>query len=82
MMSHSYFQGEADQTFQIEKTWIENELWQNLESTQKVLTGKINIIPSIGYNGLRHEYEAYEATASLKIAFTLYFRIDLTNITH
>ncbi|WP_178988213.1 septum formation inhibitor Maf [Winogradskyella schleiferi] len=68
VMSHSYFQGEADETFQIEKTWTENELWLKLRIDPKSLpTGKINIIPSIEYTRLKHEnIKAYEATASLK----------------
>jgi hypothetical protein len=30
VVAHSYFQSEADQSFKIEKTWTENELWTKL----------------------------------------------------
>ena len=67
IMSHSYFQGEADQSFNIEKTWTENELWTKLRVDPKSLpVGELKIIPSIEYTRLRHKtIKAYDAIANL-----------------
>ncbi|MTE27598.1 septum formation inhibitor Maf [Winogradskyella ouciana] len=67
IMSHSYFQGEADQNFDIEKNWTENELWTKLRIDPESLpTGELNIIPSLEYARLRHQpIKAYDAIASL-----------------
>lgn len=72
--SHSYFQGEADQNFNLEKTWTENELFTKLRIDPNSLPiGSIEIIPSLEYLRLRHqEIKAYTATASLQNgAYTL-----------
>jgi len=68
VMSHSYFQGEADQSFNIEKTWTENELWTKLRIDPKSLpTGNLDIIPSLEYTRLFHEVvKSYNANAELK----------------
>tara|TARA_R100001369_G_scaffold50736_1_gene77473 strand:- start:1183 stop:2124 length:942 start_codon:yes stop_codon:yes gene_type:complete len=68
VMSHSYFQSEADQSFKIEKTWTENELWTKLRIDPEHLPiGELQIIPSIEYTSLRHKtIKAYNAFASLK----------------
>ena len=74
VMSHSYFQNEADQNFNIEKSWTENELWTKLRIDPKSLpTGEMNIIPSLEYSRLRHKtIKAYKAVASLENgAYTL-----------
>jgi hypothetical protein len=67
LLSHSYFQGEADQSFSIEKSWTENELWTKLRIDPKGLPiGELQIIPSIEYTSLRHEtIKSYNAIASL-----------------
>ena len=67
IMSHSYFQSEADQSFKIEKTWTENELWTKLRIDPKSLpVGELNIIPSLEYGRLSHKtIKAYNAIASL-----------------
>lgn len=66
--SHSYFQSEADQNFNIEKTWTENELWTKLRIDPKSLpTGDIDIIPSLEYTRLSHKtIKAYKASANLE----------------
>ena len=68
VLSHSYFQGEADQSFQLEKTWVENELWTKLRIDPKSLPlGDISVIPSLEFSRLRHkDIKAYKALASLK----------------
>lgn len=67
IMSHSYFQGEADQNFKIEKTWTENELWTKLRIDPKSLPeGDLTIIPSLEFTRLRHkDIKAYDAYAKL-----------------
>ncbi len=68
VMSHSYFQSEADQSFKIEKTWTENELWTKLRiDPQSLPVGELQIIPSIEYTSLRHKtIKDYNAIAILK----------------
>ncbi|BAO76942.1 hypothetical protein [Winogradskyella sp. PG-2] len=68
IMSHSYFQSEADQTFKVEKVWTENELWTKLRIDPKSLPiGDIEIIPSIEYTRLSHKsIKAYSAIARLE----------------
>jgi hypothetical protein len=66
--SHSYFQGEADKAFELEKTWTENELWTKLRINPLDLpTGQLQIIPSLEFTRLRHkDIKAYEANAKLE----------------
>lgn len=65
--SHSYFETEADQNLELEKTILENELWNKLRIDPSSLpTGPIDIIPSMEYIRLSHkELKAYKATATL-----------------
>ncbi|WP_299365489.1 septum formation inhibitor Maf [Winogradskyella sp.] len=67
VMSHSYFQDEADQNFSIEKTWTENELWTKLRIDPKSLpTGELSLVPSLEFTRLRHKtIKAYNAFANL-----------------
>jgi len=44
IMSHSYFEGKADENFKLDKTFLENELWVQL---------RIN--PSLEYTRLKHK---------------------------
>ncbi|TXE14941.1 septum formation inhibitor Maf [Seonamhaeicola algicola] len=66
--SHSYFEGEADKNFTLEKAVLENELWVQLRINPKTLpTGNINSIPAFEYTRMRHiPIKAYKATATLK----------------
>ena len=68
IMSHSYFQGEADQNLSIKKTWTENELWTKLRIDPKSLpTGSLSIIPSLEYTRLKHKaIKPYAASARLE----------------
>lgn len=65
--SHSYFEGEADEHFSLEKTWLEDELWTLLRIDPALLPqGDIEIIPSLEYTRLRHkEIKAAQAKAVL-----------------
>ena len=51
----SYFESEGDQEFQLEKAFLEDELWNIIRIDPKSLpTGNIQIIPSIATSRLRH----------------------------
>ena len=67
VMSHSYFQSEADENFRLNKTRTENELWTKLRIDPKSLpTGEIEIIPSIEYTRLKHvPIQKYRTIAKL-----------------
>ncbi|SEQ33052.1 hypothetical protein SAMN05421824_1374 [Hyunsoonleella jejuensis] len=67
IMSHSYFEGEADKNFKLEKTILENELWTQLRINPKSLpTGDISIIPSFEYLRMKHKtIKPYIASATL-----------------
>ena len=67
--SHSYFQGEADQNFNLEKNSLENQIWTQLRIDPTSLpTGNINIIPSLEYTRLNHTpLKAYNAFAENKL---------------
>ncbi|MHA7843167.1 MAG: septum formation inhibitor Maf [Winogradskyella sp.] len=66
--SHSYFQGEADQSFKIEKSWTENELWTKLRIDPKTLpVGDIRVVPSLEFTRLKHkDIKAYNAFANME----------------
>ena len=68
VMSHSYFQGEADKSFNLDKAILENELWTQLRIDPTSLpTGDLKIIPSFEYSRLRHvPIKAYKASATMK----------------
>jgi len=67
VMSHSYFESEADENFKLEKTILENELWTTLRIDPEALpTGEIEIVPSLEYIRLKHvPLKAYKAHATL-----------------
>lgn len=67
VMSHSYFEREADENIKLEKAILENELWTQLRIDPKSLpTGNLQIIPSFEYSRLRHKsIKAYNASANL-----------------
>jgi hypothetical protein len=67
VLSHSYFETEADQEFNLSKAILEDELWNKIRVDPKSLpTGSLQIIPSMEYTRLHHkEFKAYEATVTL-----------------
>lgn len=67
VMSHSYFEGRADQDFTLPKAILENELWTQLRINPKELPiGTLQIIPDFGYTMMKHkELKAYPAEATL-----------------
>ena len=66
--SHSYFQGEADQNFKLNKSITENELWTQLRIDPTSLPiGTLDILPSLEYIRLRHKtLKTYKAIATLE----------------
>ncbi|WP_337251664.1 septum formation inhibitor Maf [Maribacter halichondriae] len=67
IMSHSYFESEADQNIELEKTILENELWNKIRIDPNTLPiGNLEIIPSLEYIRLSHkELKSYKATVTL-----------------
>lgn len=67
VISHSYFEGEADQNFNLEKAVLENEIWTQLRINPKSLpTGDFKIIPSLEYIRLKHKpLKTYNAFAEI-----------------
>lgn len=67
IMSHSYFESEADQHLKLDKTILENELWNKLRVNPKSLpTGELQMIPSFEYIRLSHkELKPYKSIATL-----------------
>jgi hypothetical protein len=65
ILSNSYFEGEADQNMELDKTWLENEVWTQLRiNPDNLPTGEVQIIPSLEFFRLTHiEMKAYQATA-------------------
>tara|TARA_B100000929_G_C15439527_1_gene397531 strand:- start:34 stop:894 length:861 start_codon:yes stop_codon:yes gene_type:complete len=54
--SHSYFQGEADEEFELEKFPLENEIWNQLRiAHDKLPTGDFKMIASFEYLRLSHQ---------------------------
>lgn len=67
IMSHSYFETEADEDFHLNKAILENELWNKIRINPKDLpTGSVEIIPSLEYIRLSHKaLKAYKATTAM-----------------
>lgn len=67
VMSHSYFQGEADEQFKLDKTILENELWAQLRLDPTSLpTGDVSIVPSLEFTRLKHiKIKPYTANITL-----------------
>ncbi|MDO1500376.1 septum formation inhibitor Maf [Winogradskyella maritima] len=67
IVSHSYFQGEADQNLSLTKTYLENEVWTQLRLDPKTLpTGDFEMIPALEYIRMKHvDFKAFKANAVL-----------------
>jgi len=67
IMSHSYFEGEADQELSLEKTLLEDEIWNKVRIDPAGLPiGDHKVIPSLEYLRLSHkDLKAYAANLSL-----------------
>lgn len=77
IMSHSYFQGEADEQFKLDKSILENELWTQLRINPKSLpTGNISVIPSFEFTRMKHvKIKPYQAMAkATENSYTLTYK--------
>jgi len=65
--SHSYFESEADEELKLDKTILENELWNKIRINPDDLPlGEVSIIPSFEFIRLSHkELKPYSATITL-----------------
>ncbi|MCK0145509.1 septum formation inhibitor Maf [Arenibacter sp. F26102] len=65
--SFSYFESDGDQTLTLDKTDLENEIWNKIRINPNNLPqGNISIIPSLEYLRLAHkELKSYTANAEL-----------------
>ena len=68
MQLHSYFESEGEQQLSLEKTWLEDELWNLIRIAPEDLpTGEITIIPGAMFQRLKHiEIGAEQATGFFK----------------
>jgi len=68
VMSHSYFENDADQNFKLQKAVLENEIWNKIRINPDSLPiGNSKMIPSIEYTRLSHkELKAYNVITSLE----------------
>jgi len=67
VVSHSYFDGEADQKINLPKSWLENELWNLIRiNPEELPTGDLNVLPSFEYFRMSHQkMTAHPAIAHL-----------------
>ena len=65
IISHSYFEKEADQNLKLDKNWLENEVWTQLRiNPDNLPTGELEMIPSLEFFRLAHlKIKAYQAKA-------------------
>lgn len=66
--SHSYFEGQADQNFNLEKAPLEDDIWTQIRLNPETLPqGEFMMIPSLEYSRLHHkELKAYKALGILE----------------
>lgn len=76
IQSHSYFEGEADQNFSLEKTWLENEIWNLIRlNPEELPTGEFSMIPSFEFARMYHkplEQEAVKGSLTQGDSLTTY----------
>lgn len=78
--SHSYFEGEGDQKFNLPKTWLEDEIWNIIRLNPAELPiGDLKMIPSFEYLRFQHkEVKEHSAFATIKqgesiTIYTIYY---------
>jgi len=73
VISHSYFENEADQTLKLDKNILENEIWNKIRiDPARLPVGKMKVIPSLEFIRLSHkELKAYDAILSLTSKATI-----------
>jgi len=79
----SYFESEGDQTTQLKKTWLEDEIWSRIRINPSELPqGDIEIIPSTIYARMRHiDFKNEKAIATLvEKGNEIYYSIEYKNL--
>ncbi len=68
VLGHSYFENEADQEYRVDKTWLEDELYNRIRlNPAKLPTGEVQLIPGMTSVRLRHKkLEPQTATITLE----------------
>lgn len=68
IVSHSYFENEADQNLTLPKTWLEDEIWNRIRiNPEELPIENITMIPSFEYLQMRHkERKPYSVIVNLK----------------
>jgi hypothetical protein len=68
VQGHSYFESEADQSFELHPEWLEDEIWTRIRLTPESLPrGEVRIIPGGMQSRLRHRrLEVERANATLE----------------
>ena len=68
IISHSYFEGEADQTFTLKENRTEDELWNLIRLRPQALPlGDLKLVSSLETSRLNHKkIEAYDAIATIE----------------
>lgn len=86
--SHSYFEGEADQNLKLDKSILENEIWQRIRINPKELPlGDIKVLPSLEFFRTKHiDVKALNATASITTkngisSYTIAYENDIRTVT-
>ncbi|MEM6629685.1 MAG: hypothetical protein AAF694_08425 [Bacteroidota bacterium] len=55
IQGNSYFESEGDEQFSLDKTWLEDEIWNYIRISPEALpTGNFRMIPSTFFTRLRH----------------------------
>ncbi|MBT8321122.1 MAG: septum formation inhibitor Maf [Eudoraea sp.] len=70
IVAHSYFEGEADRNLSLEKTVLEDELWNLIRLRPETLpTGTFKALPSMEFMRLSHkDIRSYEVTAERNVS--------------
>ena len=67
IISHSYFENEADRNLTLPKTWLEDEIWNRIRiNPEELPIGNITMIPAFEYLQMRHkERKSYPVIADI-----------------
>lgn len=73
IIQHSYFEGEADASKTLEKTWLENDVWNLIRlNPEELPTGNLTMLPSFEFFRMHHkDIEAHIVSAKRTITDSL-----------
>jgi len=76
--SHSYFEGEADQEFELESAVLENSIWTLIRiNPEELPLGTFSAIPDIAYLQMYHKpLKSYQAHAELSSDSLYHYKIN------